>query len=70
MQVGSIGWRGVAAAMMLGVLVALVKLAHIAEIVPGVALWSLGALVLVLAAAISSFEPRALWANVPGGDSR
>jgi paraquat-inducible protein A len=49
--------------MMLGVLVALVKLAHLAEIVLGAALWSLAALVVLLAAAAATFEPRELWAH-------
>jgi len=47
-----------------GILVALVKLTHIAAVVPGIALWSFGALILLLAAAISSFSPRELWASV------
>lgn len=53
-------WRMVEV-MMLGVLVALVKLAHLAEIVPGIAMWSLAALVIFLAAAASAFDPRELW---------
>ncbi|HEX2831294.1 MAG TPA: paraquat-inducible protein A [Burkholderiales bacterium] len=53
-------WR-MAEVMMLGVLVALVKLAHLAEIVPGIALWSLATLVVLTAATLSSFEPRELW---------
>jgi paraquat-inducible protein A len=48
---------------MLGILVALVKLAHIATVVPGIALWSFGFLILLFAAAIASFDPRALWAK-------
>jgi paraquat-inducible protein A len=46
---------------MLGVLVALVKLSHIAAVVPGIALWSFGGLMLFLAAATSAFDPRMLW---------
>ena len=34
------------------------------EIVLGVALWSLAALVVLLAAAASAFEPRDLWARL------
>jgi paraquat-inducible protein A len=49
---------------MLGVLVSLAKLAHVAAVEPGVALWSFGALVILLAAAASSFEPHELWARV------
>ena len=55
---------GMAEVLMLGILVALVKLAHIAEVVPGVGLWSLGALVVVLAAAAAVFDPRELWAKL------
>jgi paraquat-inducible protein A len=55
---------GMAEVLMLGVLVALVKLAHMAEVIPGIALWSLAALVMVLAACVAAFDPRALWAKV------
>jgi paraquat-inducible protein A len=55
---------GMAEVLMLGVLVALVKLAHMAEVVPGIALWSLAALVVVLAACVATFDPRALWTKV------
>ena len=47
-----------------GILVALVKLTHIAAVVPGIALWSFGALIMLLAAALSAFSPRDLWAQV------
>lgn len=55
---------GMIEVFMLGVLVALVKLAHIASVVPGIALWSFGALMLLLAAAVAAFDPRELWAKV------
>ena len=45
----------------LGVLVSMVKLAHVATIVPGVALWSFGVLMIVLAAAVNSVDPRDIW---------
>jgi paraquat-inducible protein A len=48
---------------MLGLLVALVKLARIATVVPGAALWSFGGLMLLLAAAGAAFDPRGLWAK-------
>jgi len=41
----------------LGVLVSMVKLAHVATIVPGIALWSFGVLLVVLAAAVNSIDP-------------
>jgi paraquat-inducible protein A len=52
---------GMVEVLMLGVLVSLVKLAHLAGVVPGIALWSFGALMLVMAALASAFDPRALW---------
>lgn len=47
----------------IGVLVALVKLEHLAEIIPGTALWSFAVLMLLLTAASAAFDPRALWAR-------
>ncbi|HVP09122.1 MAG TPA: paraquat-inducible protein A [Burkholderiales bacterium] len=52
---------GMVEVLMLGVLVSLVKLAHLAGVVPGIALWSFGALMLVMAALAAVFDPRALW---------
>lgn len=49
---------------MLGVLVAVVKLSHLAAIMPGVALWSYAALLVLFAAAMAAFDPRALWAKL------
>ncbi len=46
---------------MLGVLVAFVKLRDIATIVPGVALYAFGALILVMAAATASLDPAVVW---------
>ena len=47
----------------LGVLVSIVKLAHVATIVPGIALWSFGVLMVVLAAAVNSVDQRDIWAR-------
>jgi len=54
---------GMVEVFMLGVLVSLVKLAHLAGVVAGVALWSFAALMLVMAAISAVFDPRALWAK-------
>jgi paraquat-inducible protein A len=54
---------GMVEVFMLGVLVSLVKLAHLAGVVAGVALWSFAALMLVMAAIASVFDARALWAR-------
>lgn len=45
----------------LGVLVALVKLAHLAHVVPGVAIWAFGGLILLLTAAVATFNTHELW---------
>jgi paraquat-inducible protein A len=50
--------------LMVGVLVALIKIAELATVVPGIALWSLGALVFVLAAMQASFDPHEVWARI------
>lgn len=55
---------GMIEVFMLGVLVSLAKLSHVATVEPGVALWSFGSLVMLLAAAASSFDPRELWTCV------
>lgn len=49
---------------MLGVLVSLVKLSHMASVVPGVALWSFAGLMFLLAAATAAFDARAFWISV------
>ena len=49
---------------MLGVLVSLVKLADMAEIVPGIALWSFALLIVVLAAATASLDAREVWRHL------
>ena len=46
---------------MLGILVSIVKLAKMANIVPGIAVFSLLALIFVLAAATASLDPHIVW---------
>jgi paraquat-inducible protein A len=55
--------------MLLGVLVALIKIAELATVIPGLALFALGALVCVLAAMESSFDPRAAWERIEWAES-
>lgn len=50
--------------MMLGVLVALTKIAEYTTVVPGHAIFALGGLVILLAAIQSSFDPREVWNRV------
>ncbi|WP_233857350.1 paraquat-inducible protein A [Paraburkholderia sp. HD33-4] len=55
---------GMTEVLILGLLVALVKLSAIAGVVVGPALWSFGILMFVLAAAGSAFDTRNLWSRV------
>jgi paraquat-inducible protein A len=55
--------------MMLGVLVALVKIADYATVIPGVALFMLGALVILFAAMQVTFDPRGIWDRVEWTDA-
>ena len=55
--------------MLIGVLVALTKIADYATVIPGVALFSLGGLVFLLAAMQSNFDPREVWDRVEWADA-
>ena len=46
---------------MLGVLVSLVKLAHMATVIPGIGMWAFFALIVVLALASSTLDPHEVW---------
>ncbi|MGB0128185.1 MAG: paraquat-inducible protein A [Rhodocyclaceae bacterium] len=54
---------GMVEVFVLGVLVSLVKLAHLANVEPGIALWSFGGLILLLAAEATALDNRDLWAR-------
>ncbi len=49
---------------LIGVLVSLVKLAGMADMVAGLALWSFGVLIIVMAAAIASLDSRMIWERI------
>jgi paraquat-inducible protein A len=55
---------GMVEVFLLGMLVSLVKLAHLASVHTGVALWSFAGLMLLLAATAASFDAQAIWARV------
>ena len=55
---------GMVEVLMLGVLVSLVKLTHLAAVVPGIALWSFGVLMILFAAIAAVFDPRELWTRM------
>jgi len=50
--------------MLLGVLVALIKIAELATVIPGTALFALGALVFLFAAIQANFDPREVWDRI------
>ncbi len=55
--------------MMLGVLVALIKIADYATVIPGVALFVLWSLVFLLAAIQANFDPRLVWDKIEWSDN-
>jgi paraquat-inducible protein A len=55
--------------MMLGVLVALVKITDYATVIPGMALFVLGMLVFLLAGMQASFDPREVWEVIEWAES-
>lgn len=55
---------GMLEVFMVGLLVSMVKLAKTAEILPGVALYSFAALVLVLAGCVATLDPQAVWGRL------
>ena len=50
--------------LLLGILVALTKIAELAEVIPGPALFAVAALVIVLPWIASTFDPAAVWARI------
>jgi paraquat-inducible protein A len=54
--------------MMLGILVALVKIAQLATVVPGIGMFAQGAFIGLLTAVIVSFDPREIWMRVRWAD--
>jgi paraquat-inducible protein A len=55
--------------MLVGVLVALIKIAELATVIPGTALFALGALVFVLAAMQANFDPHDVWDRIEWADA-
>jgi paraquat-inducible protein A len=49
---------------LIGIIVAIVKLAGMSQVVPGLALWSFALLIVTLAAAASNMDPRVVWDRV------
>lgn len=55
---------GMVEVFIIGVIVALVKLTHYGSLIPGVALWSLAVLTLLMTATASSFNIHDIWDRV------
>lgn len=55
--------------MMLGILVALIKIAELATVTPGIGMFAAGALVALIAAMTVSFDPREVWQRVEWVDA-
>jgi len=53
---------------MLGVLVSLVKLAHMATVIPGIGMWAFFALIVTLAWASSALDPHEVWERLEVAD--
>ena len=54
--------------MLLGILVALIKIAQLATVVPGIGMYGVGLLVVLLAAIASTFDPHVIWTRVVWAD--
>ena len=50
--------------MMLGILISLIKLSDIATMIPGVGMYAVGVLIVLLALIKISFEPDAIWQRI------
>jgi paraquat-inducible protein A len=54
--------------MMLGILVALFKIAQLATVLPGIGMYAAGAFIFLLSAVLVTFDPREVWKRVVWAD--
>jgi paraquat-inducible protein A len=54
--------------MLLGILVALIKIAQLATVIPGIGMYAVGLLVMLLAAIASTFDTHVIWTRVVWAD--
>ena len=54
--------------MMLGILVALFKIAQLATVLPGIGMYAAGAFVFLMSAIIVTYDPREIWKRVEWAD--
>jgi paraquat-inducible protein A len=55
--------------MMLGLLVALTKIAALATVIPGIGIFAVGTLIVLMAAVAVSFDPQEVWTRIRWVDS-
>jgi paraquat-inducible protein A len=53
---------------MLGILVSIIKLAKMGTIIPGLSLYSFGALIIILAWATAALDPHIIWEKISTGE--
>jgi len=56
--------------MMLGILVALIKIADLATVIPGIGMFALGGLIVLIAAMTVSFDPKEVWRRIWWADGK
>jgi paraquat-inducible protein A len=56
--------------MILGIMVALIKIAELASVGVGIGMYAVGALVVLLAAISITFDPREVWKRIEWADGR
>ena len=54
--------------MILGILVALIKIAELATVAPGIGMYAVAGLVVLFAAIMTTFDPREVWKRVEWAD--
>ncbi len=59
---------GMIEVMMLGIMVALIKIAELATVFPGLGMFAAGALVVLIPAITVSFDPQAVWKRIEWAD--
>ncbi|BCG63849.1 MAG: paraquat-inducible protein A [Methyloprofundus sp.] len=59
--VRTIGFWSMLEVLMLGILVSIVKLSALATVIPGIALWTFGLLIFVIAAILNDLDTEMLW---------
>jgi paraquat-inducible protein A len=56
--------------MMLGILVALFKIAQLATVIPGIGMYAAGAFIALLSAVLVTFDPHEVWKRVEWADGK